>query len=117
MTQKMTVREFEQKNVATPPVRGVVQTKEDKHMKTFYGPEAKEGDYVLVCNVYGTPTAFPARVHNGKAYTGQIIGSTGNKFLHRLEAIAVIPESYVPDSRKRCIERDINQYTKAERNR
>lgn len=78
-------------------------------LETKFGPMAQDGDYVLVvdfnymkrkCNTY------IARVYHGKAYTGVHIPST-NKYVHKLRAECIIPETYVPEEVKQKIFRDI----------
>lgn len=80
-------------------------------MKTKFGPEAKNGDYVLVTHVRhmsGTAYTYAAKVYNDKAYTGQGMGDPrSKKFIHKLTADVVIPESYVSEENKKLIEEDI----------
>lgn len=80
-------------------------------MKTLFGPEAKDGDYVLVTHVRhmsGTASTYAAKVYNGKAYTGQELGRPGSgKYVHRVIADVVIPADYVSEENKKIIEKDI----------
>lgn len=81
-------------------------------MKTKFGVEAKDGDYVIVLDVdYAHRTArnLVAKVYNGKAYTGVWMYSSGckRKYIHKLEAQIVIPESILGDEMKALIEEDI----------
>lgn len=86
-------------------------------MKTKFGPEAKDGDYVIVLDadyVHRRARNLVAKVYNDKAYTGVwMYSSSGkHKYLHKLEAQIVIPESIVDDETKRLIEEDIKAHTK-----
>jgi hypothetical protein len=47
-----------------------------------------------------------ARVYNGKAYTGVRIPGTA-KYVHKMKAECVIPETYVPQEVKRKIYEDM----------
>lgn len=80
-------------------------------MDTRFGPEAKDGDYCLVLehNYRGNrSTVLPAKVHNGKAYTGVTYPTAlGKRYIHKTTAQVVIPASYVPDEIKEKIEEDI----------
>ena len=80
-------------------------------MQTVYGPEAKDGDYVIVLDVNykgRSATNYLARVHNGKAYTGQkMITMKGTKYIHKVVAQIVVPAEIVPEETKQKIERDI----------
>lgn len=79
-------------------------------MKTKFGPEAKDGDYVLVLDidyVHRRATNFIAKVYGNKAYTGAKTNYGYGKYIHKLEAQIVIPESVVPEEIKVCIETDI----------
>ena len=80
-------------------------------MKTLFGPEAKDGDYVLITHVRhmsGTASTYAAKVFEGKAYSGQEIGNPGSgKYVHRVIADVVIPEDYVSEENKKLIEKDI----------
>ena len=78
-------------------------------METKFGPQAKEGDYVIVLDsdyVHRRATNYIAKVFNGKAYTG--IKMVGNKkYIHKIYAEIVIPEAIVPEETKLLIEEDI----------
>ena len=82
-------------------------------MVTGFGPEAKEGDYVIVLDadyVHRSASTYIAKVHNNKAYTGMKMKHGKNfqeKYIHKLSAITTIPESYVPEETKLLIEEDI----------
>ena len=56
-------------------------------MQTVYGPEAQNGDYVLVLDVNymaRSGTTYLAKVYNGKAYTGKRIPTTnGIRYIHK----------------------------------
>ena len=81
-------------------------------MKTKFGIEAKDGDYVIVLDVdyvHRSARNLMAKVHGDKAYTGvwMYSGSGKRKYLHKLEAQIVIAESIVDDETKALIEEDI----------
>ena len=83
-------------------------------MLTQFGPEAKNGDYVIVLDsdyVHRKGTNYIAKVVDDKAYTGRKMkGFDRNgkaKYIHKLTAITVIPESIVPEETKVLIEEDI----------
>lgn len=82
-------------------------------MLTGYGPEAKDGDYVIVVDadyVHRRSTTYIAKVYNNKAYTGikmRYGSGLKEKYIHKLNAVVVIPESYVPEETKLLIEEDI----------
>lgn len=81
-------------------------------MKTKIGPEAKDGDYVIVLDadyVHRSARNLIAKAYNGKAYTGVwMYRSDGKrKYIHKLEAQIVIPESIVDEETKKLIEEDI----------
>lgn len=80
-------------------------------MITGFGPEAKDGDYVIVVDadyVHRRATTYAAKVYNNKAYTGKKMGKgSKERYIHKLSAITVIPESYVPEETKLLIEEDI----------
>lgn len=80
-------------------------------MWTKFGPEAKEGDYVIVLDsdyVHRRAINYIAKVHKNKAYTGQTMySSKGRKYIHKLDAQIVIPESIVPEETRALIEEDI----------
>ena len=82
-------------------------------MVTGYGPEAKDGDYVIVVDadyVHRRSTTYIAKVYNGKAYTGKKMRhgkEFKEKYIHKLNAVVVIPESYVSEETKLLIEEDI----------
>ena len=86
-------------------------------MNTKFGVEAKDGDYVIVLDadyVHRRATNLIAKVYNGKAYTGVwMYSSVGkHKYIHKLEAIVVIPESIVDEETKKLIEEDIKTNNK-----
>ena len=78
-------------------------------METKFGPQAKEGDYVIVLDsdyVHRRATTYVAKVFKGKAYTGvKMIGN--KKYIHKIYAEIVIPESMVSEETKRLIDEDI----------
>ena len=81
-------------------------------MKTKFGAEAKNGDYVIVLDVdyvHRSARNLVAKVYNDKAYTGiwMYSGSGKHKYLHKLEAQIVIPESIVDEETKVLIAEDI----------
>ena len=80
-------------------------------MKTKFGPEAKDGDYVIVLDVdyiHRRAMTYIAKVHNGKAYTGYKMNyNRGIKYIHKLEAQVIIPESIVSEEDRVLIEEDI----------
>ena len=76
-------------------------------IETRFGPIAQNGDYVLVVDfnyMKRKCDTYIARVYQGKAYTGVRVN---NKYIHKLKAEVVIPESYVTPYRKRLILEDI----------
>lgn len=79
-------------------------------MKTVFGPEAKEGDYVIVLDVDYThrrATNYIAKVYNNKAYTGRKSNNGFGKYIHKLNAQIVISEFIVSEEIKDLIEEDI----------
>lgn len=83
-----------------------------KEFITHYGPQAKEGDYVLV--IHSTPKSSAigliGKVYNGKAYTGYNTShypSEPVKYRHRMSAECVIPVEWVTDEQRAAIEEDI----------
>lgn len=83
-------------------------------MPTHFGPEAKDGDYVIVLDVNyvgRSATNYIAKVHKGKAYTGIKMRGT-HKYIHKIGAEIVIPESIVPEDIKVLIEEDIRIHNK-----
>lgn len=87
-------------------------------MQTHFGPEAKDGDYVIVLDVNyvgRTATNYIAKVHKGKAYTGRAFYARGDtRYIHKIGAEIVIPESIVPEETKALIEKDIKIHNKEE---
>lgn len=81
-------------------------------MQTVYGPEAQNGDYVLVLDVNymaRSGATYLAKVHNGKAYTGKRIPTTnGIRYIHKKVAQVVVPADIVPEETKREIEYNID---------
>ena len=80
-------------------------------MTTRFGPEAKDGDYVIVLDadyVHRSARNLIGKVCGNKAYTGmrQRDIRTYN-FIHKKIAEIVIPESMVPEEIKEKIEEDI----------
>ncbi len=89
-------------------------------MQTKFGPEAKDGDYVIVLDVdyvHRRATSYIAKVYNGKAYTGyKMNGGRDAKYIHKLIAQIIIPESIVSEETKALIEEDIRIHnTKGEK--
>ena len=86
-----------------------------KEILTYYGPPAKDGDYVIVAHAFRNSgaTTYLAKVFNGKAYTGVDVNRYGShpKYLHKASAVIVVPESYVSEERKAAIEEDIRVST------
>ena len=85
-------------------------------MPTHFGPEAKDGDYVIVLDVNyvgRSATNYIAKVYKGKAYTGRRMYASGKlKYIHKIGAEIVIPESIVPEEIKALIEEDIRVHNK-----
>ena len=81
-------------------------------MDTRFGPEAKNGDYVIVLDadyVHRRATNYIAKVHKNKAYTGQTMRtSKGTRYIHKIVAEVVISEDMVPEEPKLLIEKDIS---------
>ena len=83
-------------------------------MQTHFGPEAKDGDYVIVLDVNYVgrrATNYIAKVYKSKAYTGIKMCGT-HKYIHKIGAEIVIPESIVPEETKSRIEEDIKIHNK-----
>ena len=80
-------------------------------MKTKFGPEAKDGDYVIVLDVdyiHRSAKTLIAKVHRDKAFTGYKTNcNRGTKYIHKLEAQVVISEFIVSEELKVLIEEDI----------
>ena len=80
-------------------------------MTTKFGPEARDGDYVIVLDVdyvHRRAVNYIAKVYKNKAYTGYKMNyNLGNKYIHKLEAQIVISESIVSAEDKALIEEDI----------
>ena len=84
-------------------------------MFTKFGPEAKNGDYVLVVDfnyVGRSVNTYIAKVHNGKAYTGKTMATNLFKYIHKVQAEVVISETIVPEETKLLIEKDIELHNK-----
>ena len=84
-------------------------------MVTKFGPEAKDGDYVLILDVNymkGTAETLIGKVYKNKAYTG-VKQRRSNKYIHKEIAQVVIPESFVSDEMKDAILEDINLHNPA----
>ena len=81
-------------------------------MKCTYGPEAKDGDYVLTLHQYGYNGKFAkllmGKLMDGKVYTGFRFYEW-EKFVHKLSAEMVIPESALTQEQLKNIELDIQQ--------
>jgi hypothetical protein len=88
-------------------------------MKTKFGQEAQNGDYVIVLDVdyvHRSATTYIAKVYNNKAYTGYKMNyNRGTKYIHKLEAQVVIPESVVDEETKALIEEDIKIHMKGDK--
>ena len=85
-------------------------------MMTRFGPEANDGDYVIVLDVNyvgRSATNYIGKVYKGKAYTGIKMRGT-HKYIHKIGAEIVIPESIVPEETKARIEEDIRIHNKEE---
>lgn len=80
-------------------------------MYTKFGPEAKDGDYVIVLDadyMHRRANTYIAKVYKNKAYTGVGISTQkGYKYIHKTSAEVVVPENIVPDELKQKIEEDI----------
>lgn len=80
-------------------------------MYTKFGPEAKDGDYVIVLDVdyiHRRATTYIAKVYKNKAYTGiRISTQKGYKYLHKTSAEIIISEALVSDEIKAKIDEDI----------
>lgn len=81
-------------------------------MYTLYGPEAKDGDYVLVQDVAymkGSADIIIAQVHDGKAYAASAVPSrnSSRRWLRKETAIVVIPESEICQAAKELIQMNI----------
>lgn len=87
-------------------------------MDTRFGTKAKEGDYVLVLDndyVHRRSANYIGRVYKNKVYTGiKMVGSTKDRYIHKLTVEIVIPESIVPEETKQRIEADIQLHNKEE---
>lgn len=78
-------------------------------LETKFGPMARDGDYVLIVDfnyMKRKCETYVARVYRDKAYTGVRISGT-DKYIHKLRAEVVIPESYVSHEAKRKIYEDM----------
>jgi hypothetical protein len=78
-------------------------------LETKFGPTAHNGDYVIVVDfnyMKRKCETYIARVYHEKAYTGVRISGT-HKYIHKLKAETVIPDSYVPKEVKERIIEDI----------
>ena len=78
-------------------------------LETKFGPIARDGDFVLVVDsnyMKRKCETCMARVYRGKAYTGVRVPGT-NKYVHKLHAECVIPESYVSQEVRRKIYEDM----------
>ena len=88
-------------------------------MHTVFGPEAKDGDYAIVLDVdyvHRRATNYIAKVHKDKAYTGcKMNGGRDAKYIHKLIAQVVIPESIVSEEVKNLIEEDIRIHNKEDK--
>ena len=81
-------------------------------MITKFGPEAQNGDYVIVLDVNyigRKANNYIARIYNGIAYTGEKMYSK-DKFIHKKIAEVVIPETIVPQEVKDKIHEDIKYH-------
>ena len=79
-------------------------------MYTKFGPEAKNGDYVLVVHSdynKNNATTYIAKVYKNKAYTGIRKRSAEYDFIHKIKAEIVISDSVVPEEIKKLIDKDI----------
>ena len=85
-------------------------------MTTRFGPEAKDGDYVIVLDadyIHRSATNYIGKVCRNKAYTGMRQRNINSyKFIHKIIAEVVIPESIVPEEIKEKIEEDIKLHAK-----
>lgn len=87
-------------------------------MKTKFGPEAKDGDYVIVLDVdyvHRSAKNLVAKVCGNKAYTGVKTNYGYGKYIHKLEAQIVIPESVIGEEMKALIEEDIRIHNKGDK--
>ena len=81
-------------------------------MYTMYGPEAKNGDYVLVQDVAYMKSSADirvAQVHNGKAYAASAVPYKHGfrRWLRKETAIIVIPITEVSEASKKLIQMNI----------
>ena len=80
-------------------------------MYTKFGPEAKDGDYVIVLDadyMHRRATTHIAKVYKNKAYTGvRMSTQKGYKYLHKTSAEIIISEALVSDEIKAKIDEDI----------
>ena len=70
-------------------------------MDTNYGKQAKEGDYVLVCDfnyVGRSVQILPAIVYKGKARTGVKTTGPNSRFINKITAIVVIDKDCLDDN-------------------
>lgn len=82
-------------------------------MYTLYGPEAKNGDFVLIQDVAymkGSADIIIAKVHNGKAYSAASVQHKyiNRRWLRKETAIIKIDASEVPEVAKQLIDMNIN---------
>lgn len=78
-------------------------------LETKFGPIARNGDYVIVVDfnyLKRKCETYIARVYNGKAYTGVRMPGTA-KYIHKMKAETIIPDSYASEEVKRKIIEDI----------
>ena len=84
-------------------------------MITQFGPEAKNGDYVIVLDsdyIHREGTNYLAKVVGNKAYTGRKMRGVKTRYIHKISAVMVVPESIVPEETKKLIEEDILLHTR-----
>lgn len=85
-------------------------------MKTFFGKEAQEGDYVIVADPvsYSKNDFCIAKVHNGVAYTNfrKIRGPKPKLMPLRVKqsCIIVIGQDEIPEEIKKAIQENIELY-------
>ena len=84
-------------------------------MTTKFGPEAQDGDYVIVLDVdyvHREARNYVAKVYKNKAYTGKTMTRNHSKYIHKMSAEIVIPEYLVSEELKDLIETDIDIHNK-----
>ena len=79
-------------------------------IKCTFGPEAKDGDYVLVVDfnyVSRRCKTLIGKVYKNKVYTGTTMDTKRDKYIHKLFAEIIVSEDILSDEMKKVIEEDI----------